>query len=93
MDTTVNFYEPIEVWRRVSESEMVRYRCFRNSLTRRYSVQSSDFYQFPIDPKRASFLEHQHMELFVQAPPDERVPSFENLLDAIKAHDVKFSAS
>jgi hypothetical protein len=55
MDTTVNFYEPIEVWRRVSESEMVRYRCFRNSLTRRYSVQSSDFYQFPIDPSALAF--------------------------------------
>jgi len=83
-------FEAIDVWKRLSQKELVRYRCFKNLSSHRYSVQSADFYQIPLDPKQAADQERQHLELLAEQPPDERAGSYVTLAKAIEAHDRDF---
>ncbi len=82
--------EAIDVWKRLSEKEVVRYRCFKNLSTERYSVQSADFYKSPHDLKRATHLDGQHLELLAEQFPDDRAGSYDSLVEAIEAHDRDF---
>jgi hypothetical protein len=93
MDTTMKVYQAIDVWTRASGDRLVRYRCFKNVQTDKYSVQSSDFYQLPLDANRASYLENQFLTLLAEAAPDERATGFDTLSEAIRAHDQTFGAS
>jgi len=86
----MSFYEAIDVWKRVSGKELLRYRCFRNLETNRYCVQSADFYSFPLDTAQARNLEKQCYELFAERLPDERATSFASIDEAISAHDRDF---
>jgi hypothetical protein len=90
MDTAMTTYEAFDIWKRVSDKQLIRYRCFRNMETNRYVVQSSDWYSLPIDGKRVAFLESQFLELLAESPPDERAPTFESLNAAIVAHEERF---
>jgi len=56
----------------------------------KYSVQSADFYQLPLDPKQAADRERQFVELMAEQPPEERTGSFESIEAAIEAHDRDF---
>jgi hypothetical protein len=87
----MNLYEAIDIWKRVSASEPVRYRCFRTLATNRYSVQSADFYTLPLEPARAQNLEQQFYELLAEQAPDERARSFGSIEEAIAAHDGDFA--
>jgi len=89
---TMKLYEAIDVWRRISDHELVRYRCFRNLQTSKYSVQSSDLYKFPLDQNRANFVERQFLELFAASSPDERALGFDTLPEAIEAHERAFGS-
>jgi len=86
----MTMYEAFDIWKRVSDKQLIRYRCFRNLETNRYAVQSSDRYSLPIDSKRVTFLEHQFLELLAESSPDERAATFESLSDAIVAHQRQF---
>jgi hypothetical protein len=83
-------YEAINVWKRISDTESVCYRCFKNIVTHRYCVQSADFYTLPLDPKQLASLELQHLELLMEQDPIERAGSFDSLVEAIKAHEAEF---
>jgi hypothetical protein len=85
----MNLYETFDVWRRVSETELVRYRCFKAVSSGRYSVQSSDHYHMPW-PKQDAYLDRQYLELLAEQAPDERSGSFDSLEEAINAHDRDF---
>ena len=85
-------YQAIDVWRRISSTRVARYRCFKNVSSGKYSVQSVDFYQVPLDPKQAADLERQCVELIAEQPPDERAGSLESIATAIEAHDRDFSS-
>lgn len=87
----MSLYEPIDVWQRCSATKLKRYRCFRNVVSGRYSVQSADFYKLPVDTESAVQLERQWLELLAEQPPDERAGSFDSLRAAIDAHDREFS--
>lgn len=88
----MNLYEAIDIWKRVSASDLVRYRCFRNLVTKRYSVQSADFYRLPLDSTQTVNLEKQFYELFAEQAPDERAESFESVEEAIAAHEREFTS-
>lgn len=83
-------YEAITVWRRLSPERVVRYRCFREVSTGRYSVQSADFYKMPFASKQAADMEQQFLELLAEQAPHER-GGFESIEAAIQAHDRDFS--
>jgi hypothetical protein len=84
-------FTSIEVWKRVDERTAIRYRCFRSTGTGKYSVQSADFYHLPLDRARIPTLDEQHIELFIEQPPDERSGSFDTIEEAIAAHDDEFA--
>jgi hypothetical protein len=88
----MNLYEAIDVWKRISSTELICYKCFRNLQTNMFSVQSSDFYNASPDPNRVSFLQRQYLELLLAEPPDKRTGGFETLLEAVQAHDKQFNA-
>jgi hypothetical protein len=83
-------YQSFDVWKRISKTRAVRYCCFRELSSGRFSVQSAGFYSVPLDPKQAADLEKQYMELFAEQDPDERAGSFDSLEAAIEAHDKDF---
>jgi hypothetical protein len=87
----MSLYQAIDVWKRISDQELLRYRCFKNLTTSMYSVQSADFYTLPPDRVQAMNLEQQHSELFAEQLPDERTASFRSVEEAIAAHDREFS--
>jgi hypothetical protein len=87
----VRLFEAIDVWRRLSVARVVRYRCFRDVSSGRYSVQSADFYKRPFDVQHAAHVERQYVELMAEQAPDERAGSFESIEAAIEAHDRDFS--
>jgi hypothetical protein len=86
-------FKAIDVWKRISDSEAVRYRCFQNLQTGKYSVQSADFYRLPENPTQSPQLERQHLELFVEQAPDERTGAHETLEAAIEAHEAEFGSA
>lgn len=88
----MSLYEAIDVWKRVSARELVRYRCFRNLATNRYSVQSADFYRIPLDQPQTGNLEKQFYELLAEQAPDERAESFDSIEEAIAAHEREFAS-
>jgi hypothetical protein len=86
----MSFYEAVDVWRRMSADRSVRYRCFRSLSSGKYSVQSADFYQLPLNPQTILNLEKQFLELFTEEAPDSRSEGFETLQAAIEAHISEF---
>jgi hypothetical protein len=90
--TVMPLYQSVDVWKRISKTRAVRYRCFRELSSGRFSVQSADFYNLPLDPKQAANLEKQYMELFAEQDPDERAGNFDSLEAAIEAHDKDFGS-
>jgi hypothetical protein len=83
-------FKAIDVWKRISDSEAVRYRCFQCLQTGKYSVQSADFYRLPENLAQSDQLERQHVELFVQQAPNERTGAYDTLEAAIAAHEAEF---
>jgi hypothetical protein len=83
-------FKAIEVWKRISDSEAVRYRCFQCLQTGKYFVQSADFYRLPENPVQSAQLERQHIELFIEQAPDERSGAYQTLEAAIEAHEAEF---
>lgn len=88
--TVMRLYRTVDVWRRVSESSIVRYRCFEEVSSRQFSVQSADFYRLPLDLKQVANLDKQYLELLAEQAPDERAGAFGSLEAAIEAHDKDF---
>jgi hypothetical protein len=67
-----DLYEEIVVWRRRNEKSVVRYMCFMNLSSRKYSVQSCDFFNLPFDEGRLLESNLQAIELFAEDLPGER---------------------
>ena len=86
-------FKAIDVWKRINDSEAVRYRCFQSLQTGKYSVQSADFYRMPQNPAQCADLERQHIELFIEQAPDERSGAYETLEAAIEAHEAEFASA
>lgn len=55
----------IDIGKRISDSEAVRYRCFQCLQTGKYSVQSADFYPLPEHPAQSVRSTGTFSNLFV----------------------------
>ena len=83
-------YKAIDVWRRVDNTRIARYRCFNVLTTQRFCVQSVDFYYLPLDETQIGQLEKQFIELLFDEAPEIRTETYPTLEEAIKAHDNEF---
>lgn len=86
----MQMFKAMDVWKRISDSEAVRYRCFQSLQTGKYSVQSADFYRSPENRGQSADIERQYVELFVEQAPDERSGAYQTLQVAIEAHEAEF---
>lgn len=84
-------YAELRVWKRLDAARAVLYRCFEDTTTRRFAVQSADFFKLPIDASQIQRSEMQFAELFMEIAPDERCKWFNSVEEAIAAHDSEFS--
>jgi hypothetical protein len=84
-------YIEVNVWKRIDENALVRYRCFRILPDNKYVVQSADFYNLPLDDKQISYLSKQFIQLLCEEEPAVRSDVFDSLEEAIAAHDLDFS--
>ncbi len=93
MDTkrlAVKLFEAIDVWKRISETRVVCYRCFKNLSTGLHSVQSADFFEIPLDASRLATIQQQQLQLFAEQDPDDRAGAFPTLSEAIESHESDF---
>ena len=88
--TMMNLYRTIDVWKRVDQTTAIRYRCFESLQSKRYCVQSADFYRLPLDTKQLANLDSQFMQLFLEQAPSNRTTEHQTLEEAIAAHDKDF---
>ena len=86
----MNLYRTIDVWKKVDRNAAIRYRCFESFQTKRYCVQSADFYRLPLDAKQAANLDSQFVQLFIEQEPSNRTAEYVTLEEAIAAHDKDF---
>jgi hypothetical protein len=86
----MNLYRTIDVWKRVDRTTALRYRCFQSLQSKKYCVQSADFFRLPLDAKQVSSLDSQFVQLFIEQEPSNRTAEYLTLEDAIAAHDKDF---
>jgi len=83
-------FKAIDVWKRVDDKTLIRYRCFHILSTNRYCVQSADYYKLPIDEKTIKDHDKQFLELLFEDAPDTRAQTYQTLEEAIVRHDEDF---
>jgi hypothetical protein len=83
-------YQELWIWKKKDEQTAVRYVCLMNIATRKYSVQTVDFYHLPVTDAQRAHFRAQFVELFCEADPGERSGGFDSLEDAIAAHHAQF---
>lgn len=84
-------YESLDVWRRLGDNRVLRYRCFKIHPSGRYCVQSSDSYHIPLSESDRLNSDRQFLELLIETAPETRSETFPSLDEAIASHDRKFS--
>lgn len=84
-------FRSFDVWKRKDASQLVRYRCFEDLANGTFCVQSSDFYQQPIQLDRLIQSDRQFLELLVEESPFSRAGSFISIEQAIEAHESTFN--
>jgi hypothetical protein len=86
----MKLYRAIDVWKRVNENTAIRYRCFESLDSKRFCVQSADFYRLPHNEQQIANLARQFVELFIEQEPSNRSGEHPSLEEAIAAHDGAF---
>jgi hypothetical protein len=85
-------YRAIDVWKRRSGTEVIRYRCFEVLSDGKFCVQSADFFQLPLINQKFDRLDRQFVELLIEEDPDVRSPAYPSLEEAIRMHDAEFES-
>lgn len=86
-----DIYQEITIWKCFDKKTAIRYRGLFNINTRKYGVQSADFYRLPLEEKQLLQFENQFVGLFLEVSPEERCDWFDSIEEAIKAHEKEFS--
>lgn len=61
-------FEPVDTLRRVSDSELVRYRCFRILPDNKYFVAGADRYRLPLSEEQKTALAEQSVRVLAGVP-------------------------
>jgi hypothetical protein len=83
-------FKAIDVWRRLDNGGLARFRCFEFLPNHRYCVQSVDFYNEPLDVKRMQELDRQFLELLFEEAPNTENETYGTLEEAIANHELDF---
>ena len=83
-------FKAIDVWRRLNNGGLARFRCFEVLPNQGYCVQSVDFYNEPLDVKRMQEFDRQFIELLLEAAPNRENETYRTLEEAIANHELDF---
>jgi hypothetical protein len=83
-------YQELTFWKRIDDKTAVRYRCLMNEATRKFSIQSADFYRLPVDENQVLKFRAQFVELFCESDPGKRAGCFDTAEEAIAEHERSF---
>ena len=83
-------FKAVDVWKRLDNGGLARYRCFELLPDHRYCVQSVDFYNEPLNVKTVHELDQQFIELLLEAAPNSENETYGTLEEAIANHDLDF---
>jgi hypothetical protein len=83
-------YREVNIWKRVSEKEAARYRCFERLPEGGYGIQSVDWYQLPLKEKEIKFLENNFLELMIEKTLTNRTKLYPTINEAIAAFEQDF---
>lgn len=83
-------WKAVDVWKRLGDGGIARYRCFAVLPKGGYCVQSVDFFSTPLNQSQCNFLEQQYLELLLEQDPDQRAKVYSSLEEAIDAHEREF---
>ncbi len=86
----MRLYRQIDVWSRLADSKLVRYRCFHILPDNLYCVQSEDFFYQPITEEQIVNSELQFHELLAGEAPEIRTAPAATLEEAIAQHREEF---
>lgn len=89
-DVSCDLYRKVEIWKRGSSNEMVRFTCFERLADGKYCVQSADYFYLPVDNEQITNLNKQQIELFIEVEPSERSKFFKTVSEAVAAHELEF---
>ena len=88
MEKDEQLYRSIDVWKRINEDLLIRYRCFECLSSyeeeRGFCVQSADHYHRVDGSKNWEFFERQFLELLGEQKPDKRSTVHKTLEEAVK---------
>ena len=84
-------FQEIRVWKRTTSGQLILYRCFQSLSTKKYYVQSADFYEKSVKSAHISQRDLLFLELLSDLSPEERTEGFATLEEAIQAHDADFA--
>ncbi len=84
-------FKAIDVWRRTDRNSAVRYRCFEILGKNEFCVQSSDYFNLPLDREIVKQLDEQHITLFIEESPNSREKIYSSLEEAIMMHEKEFN--
>ncbi len=61
-----DFFQEFNVWKRIDDTSVMRYRCFRVLPDEGYYVQSADNFYYPLDQKQVIQLECSFVDSLFQ---------------------------
>ena len=88
--TSAKLYEGFTIYRRLSSSEVVAYRCFKLLSDGRFTVQSADWVRLPIQPADLRQHEDQFWDLLCEDDPSRRSGLFDTIEEAIADFETAF---
>ena len=88
--TSSNLYRLFNVFRRISSTKAIIYRCFELIPGRGFVVQSADRITLPVRPESMNHHERQLWELFCEEAPEKRSVPYTSIEEAIAAFDSEF---
>ena len=85
-----HMFKAIDVWRRLENGGLARFRCFEVLPNDGYCVHSVDFYDEPLDAKRMQEFDRQFIELLLEPAPNSESETYPTLEEAIANHELDF---
>lgn len=84
-------YKKVDVWKKVDDKCLIRFRCYELLGEGKFCVQSADYFYPPISSEQMLVAENRQVELFLDVDPTERSETYSTLEEAIIAHEADFS--
>jgi hypothetical protein len=84
-------FESIDVWERIDDTTLLRYRCLRVLSDGKFFVKCSDFYYYPISAEQLAQRELGYLDsLFQDGLKEASRETYVTLDEAIRAHEKAF---